>query len=486
MWRNCAVIPLVVVAGTPVLWAGEDKEGGDADAPWKLSATGSLSAADGNSESLAWSLQMLAEYSGEVYDARIGFDHFYAESNSVESANSYKLHEQLTRDLNEDWYLGQYASALTDAVADIDYRFDTSFLLGRRLLDGEKAKLSVELGPGYAWEEKAGDGDHYMTARLGQRFEYQFTEDVRLWQSLAWTPRVEDPGDSVYELELGIENRLNGRLSLRSFVRHRVDSDPAAGSGRGDTVLLVGFNYDFSEDEDQDEAVGPDLRPLWLGNALGLKDKNWITTASIGLTFNRGNADKTGLKLGWESDFTSEDLEIDLELDHQMAEDGNRTSTDRTSSRVQINRTLKDPNYVGFAIGFLRDDLADIDYRLTPSVVFGRNLIKNERTQLAVEAGPRYTLEQTGQGSDQLLSLLLAQRLEHRFSERVSLDQSFEVASAYEDPEDFTLAAKIALDTKLNDHLSWRWQLESRYENQPVSGRDHHDLIFTSGVAASF
>ncbi len=480
MWRKYLIVWVLSVSGAPVLLAGE------AEDPWNLSATGSLSAADGNSESLAWSLQLLAEYSGELYDARIGFDHFYAESNSVESSNSYKLYEQFSRDLNEDWYVGQYASALTDAVADIDYRIDTSFLLGRHLLRSEKAQLSLELGPGYAWEEKAGNGDHYMTARLGQRFEYQFNDDVRLWQSLAWTPRVEEPSNSVVEVELGLENRLNGRLSMRSFIRHRVDSDPASSSGSSDTALLVGLNYAIGGEDEAEDAGGPDLRPGWLSNAIGIRNPDWITTAAIGLTFNRGNADKTGLKFDWESDFNSDDLEMEWEVDHQMAEDGGRTSTDRTSSRLQINRIFQDPNYVGFAFGFLRDDLADIQYRLTPSLLVGRNLIKDERTQLALEMGPTYTIEQTGQGGDDYLSLLLAQRLEHQFSERVSLKQSLELSSPFDEPDDYTLATKVALDTKLTDKLSWRWELESRYENLPVGGRDHHDLLFTSGVAVSF
>ena len=97
------------------------EEAGDA---WKFSGTGSLSAADGNSESLAYSLQLLAEYEGEIYKGRVGFDHFYAESNSVESSNSYKLHEQFSRDISELWYLSQYVSALKDEVADINYRID--------------------------------------------------------------------------------------------------------------------------------------------------------------------------------------------------------------------------------------------------------------------------------------------------------------------------------------------------------------------------
>lgn len=468
------------------LISGLGQVSGDSDNAWQLSTAGSMAVADGNSESLAWSIQLLAEYEGEIYDARIGFDHFYSSSNSVESSNSYKLHQQLSRDLNENWYVSQYASALTDAVADIDYRIDGSFLLGRHLLQSEKAQLSLEFGPGYAWEEKAGDDNDYMTARLGQRFEYQCNDDLRLWQSLTWTPQVEDFSNSVVEFELGLENRLNGRLSMRSFIRHRVDSDPASGSGSSDTALLMGLKYAIGNGDEVNCTAGTDFRTGWLSKAIGSGDSDWVTTVAMGLTYNRGNADKTGLQFDWESDLHTDDLEIGWELDHQIAEDGGRTTTDRTSSSFQINWIDEDPDYVGFALSFLRDDLADIQYRISPSLLVGRYLIKDERIQLSLELGPRYTVEQTGQGWDDYFSLLMAQRLEYKISERTSLDQSIEISTPFDEPDDYTLATKLALDTKLNDKLSWRWELVSRYESLPVIDRDHHDLLFTSGVALSF
>lgn len=458
----------------------------ESESPWDLSAAASLSAADGNSESLAYSLQLLAEYDGELYDAQLGLDHFYAEKGSVESSNSIKFHEQLSRELTQYWYLSQYGSILNDAVADIDYRIDTSVLLGRHLLKSEKAKLSLELGPGYAWEQKGGESDHYMTARLGQRFEYRLSEDVRLWQSFGWTPRVEDLSDGIYELELGIENRLNGALSLRSFVRHRVDTAPAAGQDRSDTALMMGVNYEFGGGDDVAESTGPDVTQALLGSALSASDQPWETTAAFGFTLNRGNADKTGIKLDWSSDYITEQRELQWELGYHYADDAGLTSTDRLHSRLQGNRQIEGPYYIGTALGYLRDDLAAIDYRLTPSILLGRRLIFTDRTRLVLEAGPMMTFEQTDDGYDQYPSLMLAQRLKHEFNDRVSLKQSVVATSAFDDPERYILASKLALDTKLNSHLSWRCELESRYENLPVNGRDHHDLLLTSGVAWSF
>ncbi len=469
----------VLPFGAGAVWAKERVV-----CPWSLSATGSLSVADGNSESLAYSLQLLGEYEGELYDARLGLDHFFAENDTVESSNSTKFHEQLSRDLDEHWYLSHYGSVLTDAVADIDYRIDTSIMLGRHLLQEEKATLSLEFGPGYAWERKGKMSEQYMTARLSQRFEYLFSREVKLWQSLSWTPRVEDAADSVYELELGLENKLNSSLSLRTFIRHRVDTAPALAQGRSDTALLVGLHYSFSGEQDL-PSPGSDVSNAVLGTGLATDDA-WESTAALGLTFNRGNADKTGFKLNWASEYTGEERELSWEFAYHFAEDAGQTSTDRLHSRLQLNRELRDPLYLGMAAGFLRDDLADIGYRFTPSALLGRKLVEQERTRLDLEIGPMMSFEQTGNGYGQYPSLRLVERLRHRFSNKLRLRQSIEATSALDEPERYVLASKLALETKLNCHLSWRWELESRYENLPVNGRAHHDLLFTSGVALNF
>lgn len=457
----------------------------DPQSPWKLSAAGALSSADGNSDALSYSLQLLGLYETEEYEARVGFDHFFAEKGSVESSNSFKFHEQLSRSLNQDWYLGQYASALTDSVADIDYRLDASVQLGRHLLDTGRVKLSLEAGPGYLWEKKGGVMDNAMTARLAQRLEIQLTDEARLWQSLGWTPRMEDPGDAIIELELGLENRLTNALAFRTFVRHRIDTEPAVARGREDTALLVGLKYEFSGDEDPLPVDQPDLAGRLLGRALGVAG-DWETVASWGLNLNHGNADSATSSLDWISDYSSERYELAWEMGYDFAEDRGRTSADRLTARLQGNRFLDGPVYVGAGIGFLREDPAQIDYRLMPSLLLGRAFIRNERTRLALEAGPELTIEQTASGSLAYSSLRLAQRLRHRFTDRFSLKQSVEATAAFDDPERHILTSRLALESRISEALSWRWELESRYENQSAAGREHHDLLLTSAVAVRF
>lgn len=458
---------------------------GQPPSPWKLSAAGALSAADGNSDALSYSLQLLGIYDTEEFEARVGFDHFYAEEGSVVSSENYKLHQQLGKPLNESWYLSQYASALNDSVADIDYRLDGSLSLGRHLLRTDRVRLSIEAGPGYAWEKKGGISENYMTARLAQRLEIQLSDEARLWQSLAWTPRVEDPGDAILEWEVGLENRLTNALAFRTFVRHRVDTAPALASGRSDTAVMVGLKYEFAGEEEDLPAPQPDPAGALLNAALGLEG-DWQTSAAFGLTLNRGNADSAAVALDWTSDYNSQDWELAWELGYDYAEDKGQTSTDRVTARLQGNRYLDGPVYLGAGLGFLRDEPAAVEYRLTPSVVIGRALIRNERTRLAFEAGPELTIEKTGNGSDLYPSLRVAERFRHRFSERISLKQSVEATAAVEDAERFILSSKLALDSKLTESLTWRWELESRYENLPAAGRDHHDLLLTSAIAVSF
>lgn len=458
------------------------------ESPWELTSAASLALADGNTESEAWSLQVLATYFKDPYEASLGIDYFYSANDGVRSADRIQLHEQVSRSLAGPWYVSQYGSALQDQVAEIDHRVDASVLLGYRLLNTERARLSIEAGPGYAWEQKAGVSEDFATARLAQRFEYMFNEDVRMWQSFGWTPRLEDLSQGIIELDAGIEMRINAHFAMRTFLRHRIDQSPSTSSGKGDTALMVGLSYDHEgvKAPKPSQQVGRKTLLKVKSGGVASPDEGWDHTAAFGLTVNKGNADKMGTNVSWDSEYNSEERDFIGEIDYLFTDENDQTSADRLSSRAQYNRYLDGPAYLGAAAGFLRDDLADIAYRATPSLLAGYALIKNDTTKLALEAGPTLTVEETGGDRDQYASLRLAQRLKHRFNNRQVLRQSLVGMSEVGDAENYTLVAAISLDTELTGNWIWRVAGECQYENQPVIGRERRDLLLTSSVAVKF
>lgn len=456
------------------------------NSPWEFTGAAGLALSDGNSDSVAYSLQFLGSYMKDGNEAYLGFDYFYAEDGGIESTDSLKIFAQYNHDVSDRWFIGEYGSYYQDSIANIDYRIDGSVLLGYRAIKRDKMKLTFEAGPGYAWEKQGRTSSNFVTLRMAEKFEYQFSNTSKLWQSLSWTPRADDPSDSVVDFELGLETRITNKMSLRTFLRQRYDDTPATGNGNNDTSLLVGLAYDFSGLPEPEEGASG-RRTLLPGEEKAPEKKDgWISTAALGFSLKKGNSDKLGYNLAWNTLYRDSEREFFFDLGYNYSEDNGSTSTDRLSSRIQYNRYLSKRFYIGGVLSFLRDDPADIDYRLTPAFLAGYSVIKNSTTNLSLEAGPSYTFEKVGGIGDDYASLVAAERFSHQLTKRVALKQSVVYTAELSDFENFTTIAALAVDTKMSDRLIWRLGAEYSYENTPAANRQRHDTLVSSSIAVKF
>ncbi|MFD2255076.1 YdiY family protein [Luteolibacter algae] len=452
---------------------------------WEFTGAAGLSFSDGNSDSAAYSVQFLGSYVKATEEAYLGVDYSYSEDDAVIATDSLKIFGQYNHDVSERFYLGIYGAYFRDSAADIDYRIDPSILLGFRAIDGDEMKLTFEAGPGFTWRERGGVKSEFATARFSEKFEYHFNETTKLWQSASLTPRIEDFSDYLFDLDVGIETRLTRQWSLRSFVRHRIDSTPAVGKGRSDTAFILGAAYDFGGLADPDEASG--RRSLMPGaDAPSANEDGLVSTAAIGFSLNKGNSDSSALSLAWNTAYTSNEREFVFDIEQSLRENDGATSEDRTDARVQYNRFMSERFYLGGTVGYLRDDLADIGYRATPAFLAGYTVIKNDLTNLTVEAGPAYTFESQGGVTDDYASVVAAERFTHKFSEIVSLHQSIEYTTELADTGNFAVVAEVGLDTKISNRLIWKVNAEYLFENRPAAGRLHHDTSLTSSIAVKF
>ena len=454
------------------------------ESPWEFTGAAGLAYSDGNSDSAAYSVQFLGSYMKDTEEAYLGLDYFYSEDDGVKGTDSLKIFGQYNHDISERFYLGAYGAYFRDSVADIGYRIDPSLLLGYRAIDEEDVKLAFEAGPGYTWRERGGVKSDFATLRFNEKFEYHFTETTKFWQSLSFTPRVEKFSDYLLDFDIGIDTRLSSQWSLRTFVRHRIDSTPAAGKGRSDTSLILGVAYELGGLPEPEESGRRSLMPGEADPAE--EDKGWISTAALGFSLNKGNADSAALNLAWNTAFLSDEREFFFEIAQIFRENNGNTSEDRTTSRIQYNRYLTERFYLGGTLGYLRDDQAEIDYRLTPGFLAGYAVIKNDTTKLAFEAGPAYTFESQGGVADSYASIVAAERFSHKFNDRVELVQAIEATAELADFGNYSAIATIGLDTKISDRLLWKIAASHTYDAQPAAGRVENDTALTSSIAVRF
>lgn len=452
--------------------------------PWDVTGAAGLSASGGNSDNVSWYLQFLATYENGANEGRFGVDYFYAESDGERTTDSFRAFGQYNHLITDRFYLGFVGEYLTDPIADLDYRLDLAPVAGYKLIKNDTTSLSFEAGPGYTWRERDGDAEDFATIRFSQNFEHSFNPRTKLWQTFTFTPKSDDFSDSVFLGEIGLDLRLTNEWALRTTLRHQVDSNPADDREEEDTTLLVGFSYKLGGISDEEDSGRDSLKkdPAPKTTApLG-----WTTTASTGLSFARGNSKSTGFHLSFDSAYRESNYESFYKASYAFADNGGTTSEDRLTASAQINRTPGECHFYGAGIRFLRDDLADISYRVTPAVVAGRYLVKNDTLALSLEAGPSFTLEEVDGQSDSFFSALAAQRLSWAISENTSLKQEIIANFSLEDADNFTVVATAKLDTAITNDLSWMVGLEYLYDNQPADGNKKDDTSLKTGITVRF
>ena len=455
------------------------------ESPWEFTGAAGLSYSDGNSDSSAFSVQLLSSYINDAESAYFGVDYFYTEDNSVRSTDSIKIYGQYNHDISERLYLGAYSGYFRDTVADIGYRIDPSILLGYRVFNEEDVKLSFDAGPGYTWRERGRVKSDNTTIRLAQKFEYHLSHRTKFWQSASFTPRIDDLADYLVNFDMGLETRLTSQWSLRTFVQNRIDSTPAAGKGRTDTSLILGVAYDLGGlPEPAKASHRRSLMPEKAGPPE--EDKGWASIAAIGYSANQGNSDNSALNLAWNTSFHSDEREFFFDISQKFNESNGVSSEDETVSRLQYHHFLSKRHYVGSTLRFLHDDPSDIDYRATPGLLVGYFTIKNKATKLSFETGPSYTFEKQGGVEERYASFVVAERFSHKFNDRVAFVQAVEGTAELDNFQNHSIVASIGLDTKINHRLIWKIAASYSYDGDPAPARLHHDTSVTSSLAIRF
>lgn len=451
------------------------------DSPWEVTGAASVGFTEGNSDTLAYSLQLLGKYTSGDNEGLVGADLVYSENGGVASTNTFRIFGQYNRLHTERFYSSLNLSYLTDNVAALDYRIDLGVGLGYYLIKNDHTTLTFESGLGYAWEDQGGTSRDFLTLRFAERFEHQLSRRSKIWQSAVFSPEAEDFSDYLLTAEVGIDTLLSQEWALRTSVRYQYDSTPASGQQSDDVTLLTGLSYalggfaDPAEKDPQPAGSGPEAI-----------QSGWSSTASLGFSLAQGNADNLNLTLSADSAYRENKKELFLAGAYTFAEDSGETSTDALRASAQYNYLVSDRVYYGAGLGFLRDDIADIAYRITPTVIAGYYLIKNDEMTLSLEAGPGFTFEETGGVTDDYFSIIAAEKFTWEISDRMTLKQSLTAVFDPSESDNYTLLGDIFLDTDITKNLAWRIAAGWAYDNQPALGQGRDDTTFTSGITVKF
>lgn len=212
---------------------------------WESSAALGFTLSTGNSETLLGTADFNGTKKWDAYEWIVGANLTYGENDGTKNADSQRILTQLNWLVSERAFAYGRVEAMRDTIADIDYRIPLSVGMGYYFIKNKDTFLSAEVGPGFVLEKKGGNSDTYMTLRAAERFEHKFNENVKLWQSLEYTPQVDDFDNFQVVAELGIEAKLSKALSLRTYIQDTYVNKPAAGRKDNDAKLVTAIAYKF-------------------------------------------------------------------------------------------------------------------------------------------------------------------------------------------------------------------------------------------------
>lgn len=152
----------------------------------------------------------------------------------------------------------------------------------------------------------------------------------------------------------------------------------------------------------------------------------------------------------------------------------------------QYNRLFNERLFGYLRVDALHDGIADVDYRVALSPGLGYYVIKEKATTLAVEVGPGMVFERRGNNDDSYATLRVAERFEHKFSDRARMWQTAEWLPDVSEFENYLVNAEIGIAATITKNLELSVVLQDNYVNQPAVGRENNDVKLISGITYKF
>ena len=222
-------------------------------AVWKSSAAAGLTMTSGNSDTTLATASADTDRKTDDNELSLGADAAYGQSKvsgqteTTTTANSLHGFTQYNQLFTERFYAFGRVEGRHDEVADLSYRISLSTGLGYYFVKNTNTDLSAEVGPGYVFQKQGNDTTSYTSLRVGEKFHQALSDRARLWQSVEWSPQVDQFNNYVINGELGIEADLtkDKKLALRSYVTDSFNNEPAPGRKQNDLTWVTAIAYKF-------------------------------------------------------------------------------------------------------------------------------------------------------------------------------------------------------------------------------------------------
>jgi putative salt-induced outer membrane protein YdiY len=213
----------------------------------------------------------------------------------------------------------------------------------------------------------------------------------------------------------------------------------------------------------------------------------WQSSATAGLTLTRGNSDTLLFTAGVQTHRKTPANEYSLGADGAYGENNSVKSEDLLHAFGQYNHLFSDRAF-GYVRGDgVRDEIADINYRVSLSPGAGYYFLKATNTTLAGEVGPGVVFQELGNQEATFSTLRLAERFEHKFNNGgARVWQSVEFLPQLDRLDNYLINAELGVESALSKSLSLQVVLDDAYDSRPAANHLKNDVKLVSGIKYKF
>lgn len=217
----------------------------------------------------------------------------------------------------------------------------------------------------------------------------------------------------------------------------------------------------------------------------------WTGTADVGFSLTSGNSDTRALTAGFRAHRETRKDRIGVYANAIQASNSNSgvsvTTAQAVYGGIRYDYNLSERTFVFASGDFEYDKPQLLDLRSVIGAGFGYKAIRSERTKLDVFGGATYNRENYSTGLNRNSAEgLIGNDLSFKVSDNVSLEQRFKAYPNLSNFGEFRALFDASVITNLNDWLGWQVTLGDRYNSNPAPGAVSNDILFTTGLRATF
>ena len=203
--------------------------------------------------------------------------------------------------------------------------------------------------------------------------------------------------------------------------------------------------------------------------APGTPPPGWTGSFGAGLALTQGNSDTSTVNVAYDvrRDTGSNILFKSTGLYIRGESEGELT-TDRLAFDARVDRKLNARTSLYGAVQYLSDEFKQIDYLVSPTVGIAQQLVKNDRTEFAVDTGvgmvweknPGLELKTDG-------ALTAGQNFKHKLTATAELTQRASALWKMDDFDDGLYIFGLGLAANITAQTQLKAELLDTYKNKP-------------------